>query len=66
MPGRIKHAIDLILQKKGKGNQALITLTRMKLGLKGIDPDAFSDSSHDDPRMLAKIEAIAAELGVVL
>ncbi|MOA19656.1 hypothetical protein D3C78_1400540 [compost metagenome] len=66
MAGKVQALIDKILEKKAKGNPALIQLTKAKLVMKGIDPDKFNASSPDDPSVLDKLEKLAAEMGLAL
>ena len=66
MAGQIKKMIDSILEQRSKGNQTLLLATKTKLILKGLNPDQFTASSGDDPAVLEKTRAIAAELGITL
>ena len=58
--------INLIVERRAKGNPLLIETTRAKLIFKGVHPEAFTSTSSDDPLLEEKIRAIAAELGVSL
>jgi hypothetical protein len=64
MPGQTKRLIDSILERRSKGNPTLFFATKTKLILKGVNPDKYTAESPDDPAMIAKVRAIAAELGV--
>lgn len=64
MPGAIKKMIDSIIDQRAKGNPSVVGLTKTKLILKGIDPAKFTDSSADDPAIIAKVKQIAVELNV--
>ena len=64
VPGQIKHMIDAILTQRSKGNLALRTVTATKLILKGVDPERYTVVSPDDPAVIARVRAIAAEWGV--
>jgi hypothetical protein len=64
--GKVKRAIDTIIQQRAGGNQLLVTTTKAKLVLKGINPDVYSATSPDDPAVLAKLTQLAAELGIHL
>ncbi|MBC9784081.1 hypothetical protein H1S01_06090 [Heliobacterium chlorum] len=66
MPGRIKQIIDKVVQVKGRGNPILIKSTKLKFTLKGIDPEAYTMSSPDDPLLIARVEDIARSFGVPL
>lgn len=64
MAGRIRALADQIVAQKSRGNPALAKLAKSKLVLKGIDPDRYDASSPDDPAVLAKLEALAQEMGL--
>jgi hypothetical protein len=64
MAGNIRQMIDSIIDKRSKGNPTIALTTRTKFILKGVNPDRFSPQSADDPIVLAKVRAIAAEMGV--
>jgi hypothetical protein len=66
MAGRIKRMIDLIIECRAKGNLLLTDTTKAKLIFKGVNPDAFTALSPDDPRTEERVRIIAAELGVSL
>jgi hypothetical protein len=64
MAGQIKQLVDSILNQRAKGNSTLFFATKTKLILKGVNPDRFTDESPDDQAVIAKVRAIAADLGV--
>jgi hypothetical protein len=64
MTGKIKQMIDEIVQKRSKGNATIASSTRTKPILKGIGLQKYSSFSEDDPQMIAKLQAIAAEVGL--
>ena len=64
MRGTAKHLIDLILERRAKGNPTLLYATKTKLILKGVNPDRFTADTPDDPAVIAKVRVAAAELGV--
>jgi hypothetical protein len=66
LAGKIKQAIDQIISERSKGNPTIATITKTKLVLKGIDPNRYSLTSEDDPAVIAKLKALAAELGISL
>lgn len=66
MPGQIKHMLDSIIQQRARGNATIALTTRTKLVLKGINPDRYDSHTEDDPATIAKVRAIAAELGVTV
>ena len=64
MAGNIRQMIDSIIDKRSKGNPTIALTTRTKFILKGVNPDRFNPQSVDDPAILAKVRAIATEMGV--
>lgn len=66
MAGQIKNMLDSIIKLRSKGNETIALTTKTKLIFKGFDPDRFDSKSPDDPAAIAKIRAIATELGVSL
>jgi hypothetical protein len=66
MAGQIKSTIDRIIEQRSRGNPTIASTTKTKFILRGVNPDRFDSSSADDPAILAKVRAIAAEMGVGL
>jgi len=66
MPGKIKTAIDQILTLRSHDNAHLIAPLKIKLIMKGIDPDLWHESSPDDPVMLLRVQNAAKDMGVSL
>ncbi|HTX34285.1 MAG TPA: hypothetical protein VME43_04660 [Bryobacteraceae bacterium] len=66
MAGQIKRMIGTIIEKRAKGNATISLMTETKLILKGIDPNRYGDTSPDDPQVLARLKAVAVELGVTV
>jgi len=66
MAGQIKRLIDEIVEQRAKGNPLLVETTRAKLIFKGLNPARFHGGSPDDPKIIAKVRAIAVDLGVEL
>ena len=66
MVGRVRYVIDTIIETRAGGNQIIANTTRAKLMLKGVHVDRYTRTSEDPPEEIAKIEAIAAELGISL
>jgi hypothetical protein len=64
MAGQIKRIIDTIIEQRAHGNPTLISTTRTKLILKGLNPSKFTPTSPDDPAILAKLSQVAQEMGV--
>lgn len=66
MAGLVHAAIQKIIAARAKGNPALAQATNTKLLMKGIDSSKWNACSPDDPAMLAKVKAAAADFGVSL
>lgn len=64
MAGKIKSMLDDIITQRAKGNQTLVTTTKSKLLLKGIDYDKFTMQSADDPALIEKVRQCAKEMGI--
>ena len=62
MPGKVKQMIDSILEQRSKGDPVLLRTTKIKLMLKGINPDNFTLQSEDDPVILEKLNKLMGEL----
>ncbi len=63
MPGKVKELIDRLIQLRTKGDHGLVAPLKIKLIMKGIDPDLFDASSPDNPQMIHKVITIAKEMG---
>lgn len=55
--------LDAIVAQRSKGSPTLAMTTKTKLILKGVNPDRYNSMSPDDPGVMARVRAIAAELG---
>ena len=64
MAGKIKKMLDKIVTDKSGGNPTLMTTTKTKLILKGLNPDRYDAQSADDPNIIKKIVMTAQEMGV--
>lgn len=62
MVGKIKTMIDDIIGIRSKGNSVIASTMKTKLKLKGIDVDKYTETSDDDPVVIAKLDAIYKEL----
>jgi hypothetical protein len=63
--GRIRQMLDRILQHPSRGGGSRVMALRTKLLLRGIDPDAYTHQTPDDPVVLRQVEEIAHRLGIV-
>lgn len=66
MAGQIRKAIDKIVNEKSRGNQTIASTVRTKMILKGISVDKYTPASPDDPEVMKKLQAVAAEYGIKL
>lgn len=66
MPGKIRRLLDEIVRQRTATNPLFATTTKTKLILKGLDPGKFNAASPDDPAILARVAAVAAEMGITL
>lgn len=58
MAGKIKVMIDTIIERRTRNDPELLGVVKTKLMLKGIDPNRYTETSDDDPRIIALLEAI--------
>lgn len=66
MAGKIKHTIDLIVERRSGGNPAFASSTKVKMIMKGIFPDRYTENTEDDPVILEKLANLARELNIKL
>lgn len=66
MAGTVKTLLDRIVELRSKGDPTLRYSTIAKLTLKGVNPARYTAMSPDDPAVVARVRAIAVELGVSL
>ena len=66
MAGKVKAMIDQIIAQRSQGNANLIAPLKIKLIMKGLDPDAWLESSPDDPMMISRAQNAAKDMGVQL
>lgn len=64
MAGKIKKLLDAVIEKRSQGNLTIVSVTRTKLILKGLNPDKFTSASPDDPAVLKRVEKLAKHVGV--
>lgn len=64
MPGKIKKLVNTIIEKRSGGNPAFIGSTKVKMIMKGIFPDKYTETSEDDPIIIEKLYSLATELDI--
>jgi hypothetical protein len=62
--GRTKQILDRILRPKTREERQRTRALRAKLLLRGIDPEAYTNKTPDDPKTLRQVEEIAHRLGL--
>lgn len=66
MKGTAYKMINTIIEQRSKGNSSIASLTKVKLTVKGINPDNYTINTLDDSASIDKIKIIAKELNVIL
>lgn len=56
MAGRVKQLIDELVELRARGNSTVVHFLRAHLVLNGIDPDAYSEQTPDDPDRIQQLE----------
>ena len=64
MAGQIKKMLDHIIKEVSHENKVIISSTRTKIILKGVNPHKYNDLSPDDPITIEKVKLIASDFGV--
>lgn len=62
--GRAKKILDAIIQKRSRGVGSIAKAIKIKLVLKGINPDSLTPDTPDDPVLLKKLLALARSYGL--
>ena len=66
MPGKVKELIERLIELRTKGDPGLVAPVKIKLIMKGIDPDLFDADSPDNPVIITRVVTIAQEMGYQL
>ena len=66
MVGKIHMMITTLLEKRAGGKPYLVASEKIKLIMKGVDPDQYRPQSDDDPAVISRLHAIAREMSVEL
>lgn len=66
MNGTTKLIIDKIYSQRANGNQNIIDALKVKLVLKGIYPDIYTENTPDDSAVIEKVKAVANEMGIII
>ncbi len=62
--GRTKLILDSIITQRSGGDPSVAKIIRTKFMLKGINPDAYSLDTPDDPTLVRRLGDLAAKMGV--
>jgi hypothetical protein len=62
--GQAKKILDAIIQKRSRGVGAIAKTIKIKMALKGINPDSLTPNTPDDPALLKKLITIAQSYGL--
>ncbi len=63
MAGKVKVLIDQLIELRTKGDRGLVAPLKIKLIMKGVDPDMFDTDSPDNPIVIQRLVTIAKEMG---
>lgn len=66
MAGKVKILIDRLIELRTKGDRGLVAPLKIKLIMKGVDPDLFDAASQDNPIVIQRVMTIAKEMGLEL
>jgi len=64
MAGKIRKMIDTIIEQRSKGSRVIAGTIKVKLILKGINPDNFGYQSNDNPVIINQLEKFAQDFRV--
>lgn len=63
MAGQIKQLIDKLIELRTNGDRGLVAPLKIKLIMKGVDPDLFDANSLDNPLVIQRVKSIAKDMG---
>ncbi len=66
MAGKIKVMIEQLIQVRTKGNPHMVAPLKIKLIIKGIDPDLYNETSEDNPIVMQRLQSLAKTMGCEL
>ena len=64
MAGRIHFLIQRLIDRRTGGDTGLVAPLKIKLIMKGVDPEQYTASSPDNPSVIQRVITIAKEMGV--
>jgi len=66
MAGTAHRLITRLIELRTGGNPGLAPSIKIKLIMKGVDPDRHHANSPDDPATIARLRAIARDMSIEL
>ena len=66
MTGITHCLITRLIELRTGGRPSLAASIKIRLIMKGIDPDQHNEKSEDDPRVIARLYAIAKDMSIEL
>ncbi len=66
MAGKVKALIERLIELRTKGDRGLVAPLKIKLIMKGVDPDLYDANSPDNPVVIQRVVTIAKEMGYEL
>lgn len=66
MAGKIKELVGRLIKLRVKDDPHMIAPFKIKLIMKGVDPDLYNETSDDDPVVIQRIHQIAKSMGYEL
>jgi DNA polymerase III sliding clamp (beta) subunit (PCNA family) len=66
MKGEVKRIIDEIVAQRAHGDEVLMTTTKTRIALKGINLDDYTATTNDSDQDIATIKKIAVDMGITI
>ena len=66
MTGTIHRLITRLIDQRTGGRPNLAASIKIRLIMKGVDPDRYNEDSADDPAVIARLHIIAKDMSVDL
>lgn len=61
MAGKAYQMINTIIEQRAKGNSVAAAGIRVRMLLRGIDPEKYGPGTEDDPAIIMQLEQMMAE-----
>ena len=59
--GTIKQLIDQLVELRTSNNPSLVHFVRAQLMMRGINPDRYTTTSPDDPKIVEQLHTMIAQ-----